>query len=245
MLYLNYRNNNVIKEINKIVKFTFCEIKTIYAAMINCSIASKLIIHSQRENNTEQVKFILFLVEQSSYYSNCQFWNSLFNLYECYSGGHKSFFDQLKNQLKQINLNFNKKYFEKPYYDNVKYHYVNGMKARIVPNGFSLFLHPINVPSKRNNETAHLNISDKYLNRLKQQYKNHIGIYTVLDKYLIFDKMWKNFRCILRKIQQNQKSKINFDEYINWKYKPITKLDKFIDWYVKIYRNFLKGIKTK
>lgn len=33
---------------------------------------------------------------------------------------------------------------------------------------------------------------------------------------------------------------MNFDEFINWKYKPITKIDKFIDWYAKTYRNFLK-----
>lgn len=95
-MFVDMNNKDVVKEINKIVKFIFCEIKIIYAAMIHFSIAGKLIIYSQRKNNTKQVKFISFLIQQLQYYSVDQFINSLFNLYKHY-GDHKSLFDQLKD----------------------------------------------------------------------------------------------------------------------------------------------------
>ena len=120
----------------------------------------KIILYSSKEDYTKQTKFILFLVEQLHYYSYAQLINSLFNLYE-HNNSNPSFFGQLKNKLDQISLNINKKYFERTYYPEAEYSYVDGMRARKVPKGFPSFLHPLNVPCQRNNETAHRNISDK------------------------------------------------------------------------------------
>lgn len=243
---INQNVENIIKEINKVAKYIFAEIKIIYAAMINMIISRKIIIYSSKENNTEQTKFILLLIEQLHYYSFDQFVNSLFNLYE-HNGGHKSFFVQLQNQLNQINLNINKKYFEPTYYTEAECSYDDdNMLVRKVPKEFPPFLHPLNVSSIRNSETAHREINDKYLKRLKSQCEKYERIFTALDAYFIFDKTWKNFRYILRKIQQFKTITMNFDVFINWKHKPTTKLDEFIDSYNKAYiQSLLERMKKK
>ena len=78
---INQNIENIIKEITKIVKYTFAEIKILYAAMINMIISKKIILYSSKENNTKQTKFTLFLIGQLHYYSYDQLINSLFNLY--------------------------------------------------------------------------------------------------------------------------------------------------------------------
>ncbi|MBQ6954652.1 MAG: hypothetical protein IJP83_01070 [Mycoplasma sp.] len=236
---INQNIENIIKEITKIVKYTFAEIKILYAAMINMIISGKIILYSSKENNTKQTKFILFLVEQLHYYSHDQLMNSLFNLYER-NNGNPSFFGQLKNKLEQISLNINKEYFERTYYPMAEYSYVDGMRARKIPKGFKPFLHPLNVARIRNKETAHRDITYEHLKSLKLQIEESKRIFTSLDAYYIFDKTWQNFQCILRKIQQRKTIKKNFNEFINWKHKPITKLDKFTDQYASAYIKFLK-----
>lgn len=236
---INQNIKNIIKEITKIVKYTFTEIKILYAAMIIMIISKKIILYSSKENNTKQTKFTLFLVEQLHYYSHDQLINSLFNLYER-NDSNPSFFGQLKNKLEQISLNINKKYFERTYYPEAKYSYVDGMWVRKVPKGFSPFLHPLNVERMRNKETAHRDIKDKHLKSLELQIEKSKRIFTDFDAYIIFDKTWKNFQYILRKIQQLKTIKMNFDEFINWKHKPITKLDKFTNQYASAYINFQK-----
>lgn len=237
---INQSIENIIKEITKIVKYIFAEIKILYAAMINMIISKKIILYSSKENNTKQTKFTLFLVEQLHYYSYDQLINSLFNLYER-NDSNPSFFVQLKNKLVQISLNINKNYFERTYYPKTEYSYVDdGTRVRKVPKGFPPFLHPLNVARIRNKETAHRDITYKHLESLKSQIEKSERIFTDLDAYFIFDKTWKNFQYILRKIQQLKTIKMNFDEFINWKYKPITKLDKFTNQYASAYINFQK-----
>lgn len=185
-MFCNRNNENVIKEINKIVKCIFCEIKKVYAAMINFYIAEKIIC-SQRKNNAKQIKFILFLVEQMGYCSYSQFINSLFNLYH-HNGGHESLFEQLKKSLRQIDLNVNEKYFKRSYPIDCKYIDNNGVRCRIIPKGFHPYLHALNVPFIRNNETSHLNTSDKCLQNIESQHEKYKRTFTFLDTYLIFNK---------------------------------------------------------
>ena len=241
---INQNVENITKEITKIVKYTFAEIKILYAAMINTIISRKIILYSSKENKTKQTKFTLFLVEQLHYYSYDQLINSLFNLYER-NKSNPSFFGQLKNKLDQISLNINKKYFERTYYPEAEYSYVDGMRVRKVPKGFSPFLHPLNVAHMRNKETAHRDIKDKHLKSLKSQIEKYKRIFTALDAYFIFDKTWKNFQYILRKIQKLKTIKMNFNEFINWKHEPIKNLDEFINSYSKAYTKFLEGMKKK
>ena len=236
---INQNVENIIKEITKIVKYTFAEIKILYAAMINMIISRKIILYSSKENNTKQTKFTLFLVEQLHYYSHDQLINSLFNLYER-NDSNPSFFGQLKNKLDQISLNINKKYFERTYYPEAEYSYADGMWVRKAPKGFPPFLHPLNVALMRNKETAHRDIKDKHLKSLKSQIEKSQRIFTALDAYFIFDKTWKNFQYILRKTQKLKTIKMNFDEFINWKHKPITKLDEFTNQCASAYKNFQK-----